>query len=152
MNRLSPQEPIKLTQTALESLFTPPTLMRARDYVMKGRVLSVKANADFRHIEGEVSGTERTPYRQDIRLVSMHHRLLMTGFCSCPATGHCKHIAAVLYSLLSDKTVEDQRITQWLHLLDEADNPKLHDVDTLYEDKVLYVLSKDDHGIFIELR
>ncbi|MCL1088521.1 DEAD/DEAH box helicase [Shewanella profunda] len=152
MNRLSPQDPIQLTQAAIESLFTPPTLMRARDYVMKGRVLNVKANADFRHIEGLVSGTERTPYRQDIRLVSVNHRLIMNGFCSCPATGHCKHIAAVLYSLLSDKTVEDQRITQWLHLLDEADEPSLYDVDMLYEDRVLYVLSKDDNGVFIELR
>lgn len=152
MNRLSPQEPIQLTQASVESLFTPPTLMRARDYVMKGRVLNVKANADFRHIEGLVSGTERAPYRQDIRLVSVNHKLIMNGFCSCPATGHCKHIAAVLYSLLSDKTVEDQRITQWLHLLDEADDLKLYDVDTLYEDRVLYVLSKDDNGVFVEFR
>ncbi|WP_297896632.1 DEAD/DEAH box helicase [Shewanella sp.] len=152
MNRLSPQEPIQLTQSAIESLFTPPTLMRARDYVMKGRVISAKANADFRHIEGQVSGTERTPYRQDIRLFSVNHKLIMNGFCSCPATGHCKHIAAVLYSLLSDKTVEDQRIAQWLHLLDEADDPKLYEVEQLYEDRVLYVLSKDDNGVFIELR
>lgn len=54
--------------------------MRARDYVMKGRVLNVKANADFRHIEGLVSGTERAPYRQDIRLVSVNHKLIMNGF------------------------------------------------------------------------
>ncbi|PIW61058.1 DEAD/DEAH box helicase [Shewanella sp. CG12_big_fil_rev_8_21_14_0_65_47_15] len=152
MNRLSPQEPIQLTQSTIESLFTPPTLMRARDYVMKGRVISAKANADFRHIEGQVSGTERTPYRQDIRLFSVNHKLIMNGFCSCPATGHCKHLAAVLYSLLSDKTVEDQRIAQWLHLLDEADDPKLYEVEQLYADRVLYVLSKDDNGVFIELR
>lgn len=152
MNRPPPQDPIQLTQSAIESLFTPPTLMRARDYVMKGRVISAKANADFRHIEGQVSGSERTPYRQDIRLLSVNHKLIMNGFCSCPATGHCKHIAAVLYSLLSDKTVEDQRIAQWLHLLDEADDPKLYGAEQLNEDRVLYILSKDDNGVFIELR
>lgn len=152
MNRLSPQEPIQLTQTAIESLFTPPTLMRARDYVMQGRVLSAKANADFRHIEGTVTGTETTPYRQDIRLVSVNHKLVMNGFCSCPASGNCKHMAAVLYSLLTDKTVEDQRIAQWLHLLDEADDPNVNDVESLYDDRVLYILSKDDNGVFIELR
>lgn len=152
MNRFSPQEPIQLTQTAIESLFTPPTLMRARDYVMQGRVLSAKANADFRHIEGSVAGSETSPYRQDIRLVSVNHKLIMNGFCSCPATGHCKHMAAVLYSLLTDKTVEDQRIAQWLHLLDDADDPRLNDVESLYDDRVLYILSKDNNGVFIELR
>lgn len=152
MNRLSPQDPIQLTRTTIESLFTPPTLMRARDYVMKGRVLSAKANADFRHIEGRVMGTESQPYRQDIRLVSVNHKLIMNGFCSCPATGHCKHIAAVLYSLLSDRTVEDQRIAQWLHLLDESDDLTVSNVDLLYDDRVLYVLSKDDNGVFLELR
>ncbi len=152
MNRLSPQEPIQLTQSAIESLFTPRTLMRARDYVMQGRVLTAKANADFRHIEGTVTGSETAPYRQDIRLVSVNHKLLMNGFCSCPASGHCKHMAAVLYSLLNDKTVEDQRIAQWLQLLDEADDPRLNDVESLYDDRVLYILSKDDNGVFIELR
>lgn len=152
MNRFSPQEPIQLTQSTIESLFTPPTLMRARDYVMRGRVLSAKANADFRHIEGRVMGTEYQPYRQDIRLVSVNHRLIMNGFCSCPATGHCKHIAAVLYSLLSDRTVEDQRIAQWLHLLDESDDLTVSNVDLLYDDRVLYVLSKDDNGVYLELR
>ncbi|MGL4713470.1 MAG: SNF2-related protein, partial [Shewanella sp.] len=152
MNRLSPQNPIQLTRTTIESLFTPPTLMRARDYVMKGRVLSAKANADFRHIEGRVMGTESLPYRQDIRLVSVNHKLIMNGFCSCPATGHCKHIAAVLYSLLSDRTVEDQRIAQWLHLLDKSDDLTVSNVDLLYDDRVFYVLSKDDNGVFLELR
>lgn len=126
--------------------------MRARDYVMQGKVLSAKANADFRHIEGSVAGSETSPYRQDIRLVSVNHKLIMNGFCSCPATGHCKHMAAVLYSLLTDKTVEDQRIAQWLHLLDDADDPRLNDVESLYDDRVLYILSKDDNGVFIELR
>lgn len=152
MKRFSHQEPIQLTQTAIESLFTPPTLMRARHYVMQGRVLSANANADFRHIEGTVMGSETSPYRQDIRLVSVNHRLIMNGFCSCPATGHCKHIAAVLYRLVSDKTFEDQRIAQWLHLLDGADDPRLDDVGSLYEDRVLYILSKDNNGVFIELR
>ncbi|MCH1928885.1 DEAD/DEAH box helicase [Shewanella sp. A25] len=152
MNRPSLQEPIQLTQAAVESLFTPPTLMRARDYVMQGRVVMAKANADFRHIEGEVSGSEMQPYHQDIRLICINHTLIMNGFCSCPATGDCKHMAAVLYSLLTDKTVEDQRIAQWLQLLDEADDPTLHNVESLYEDRVLYILSKDDSGVFIELR
>ncbi|MGL5358643.1 MAG: SWIM zinc finger family protein, partial [Shewanella sp.] len=152
MNRLSSQDPIQLTRSTIESLFTPPTLMRAREYVIKGRVLSAKANADFRHIEGRVMGTESQPYRQDIRLVSVNHKLIMNGFCSCPATGHCKHIAAVLYSLLSDRTVEDQRIAQWLHLLDESDDLTVSNVDLLYDDRVLYVLSKDDNGVYLELR
>lgn len=152
MNRLSPQDPIQLTQAHIESLFTPPTLKRARDYVMLGKVLSATANADFRHVEGQVSGSEAKPYRQDIRLVSMNHKLIMNGFCSCPATGHCKHMAAVLYSLLKDEKVENQRINQWLTLLDEADDDSLTSVDSLYDDSVLYILSRDDNGIFIELR
>jgi superfamily II DNA or RNA helicase len=73
----------------------------ALSYLEEGRVRSIKRSPDGATITAKVEGNARKPYRQNIRLHQEPHRLVeIEGICSCPVGFNCKHVAAVLLSVI----------------------------------------------------
>jgi superfamily II DNA or RNA helicase len=129
----------------LKDHFDALTLQRARDYVLRGLVVSVEQLLDGA-IKGRVSNGRGKAYQQRIVL----HGELVEGACSCPIAHNCKHVAAVL---MSSSAQQDERlgglagpVQGWLSRVIESaasvEPPKQrpdHYPDNV-KDRLLYVL------------
>jgi hypothetical protein len=135
----------------IEAMFNLATLIRAREYLAQGRVLEVKASADLSEIRARVQGSGNQVYQQDINLINLGGRLMVRDYCSCPVSGRCKHVAAVLLSLLDSKPNEEQRIDLWLSTLDGKTTEE-DQYNYRQPQEALFVLSRDDAGISVEIR
>ncbi|MET0267127.1 MAG: DEAD/DEAH box helicase [Duganella sp.] len=81
----------------LRHSFQASTLDRGGAYQQRGHVLLAEQNGDV--IQGQVAGSERTPYRQTIKLSRTGGKLRCSGSCSCPVGHNCKHVVAVLLDI-----------------------------------------------------
>ena len=148
LSRLS----VRLTRRVLEVAFKPQTLVRAEDYLARGYVLAVAVSGDGASITSKVQGADSEIYQQDIHLHNQQGRTLVRDFCTCPVNGHCKHVAAVLLSLLTDTPVDKLRIEQWFTQLNQVGNDPLPPSGYPIPEALLYVLSRDELGVAVELR
>nr|WP_259394915.1 DEAD/DEAH box helicase [Shewanella sp. SR44-3] len=143
-----------MTLALVAKLFPANVLQKAQNYVIQGRVLDVTTSSDNHNIESYVTGSQPEPYRQDITLVNINHKILMNAHCTCPVRSNCKHVAAALLTLVDKKPVEEQRLTQWLMQLDEqaSSHGSEADLPEIEKDRVIFVLSSDHQGVFVELK
>ncbi len=91
------------------------TVAKARDYAHAVSNLHWENNT----LSGEVQGTQRYPYVVDVHFHDVGDELWVEGDCSCPVGFQCKHIAAVLFAGLEEKSSEAHpgvrpELVQWL--------------------------------------
>ena len=92
---------IAITEKDIRDAVSHRAFAAAQTYLLKGRVRSVTRSAHGATITAKVKGTAPSPYRQDIRLRDRSRgRVEIEGVCSCPVGFNCKHVAAVLLSLI----------------------------------------------------
>jgi len=145
--------PIKLSLEMIAKLFSATQIQKAQNYLIQGRVLEVTASSDNHDIEAYVQGSAAEPYRQEITLVNVNHKIVMSSHCTCPVRTNCKHVAAAILALVDKKPVEEQRINQWLRQLDEQKTvAEFEDDEDEEKDRIIYVLSCDPHGIVVEFK
>ncbi|WP_394133202.1 SNF2-related protein [Shewanella maritima] len=142
--------PIKLSHEMVAKLFSASQIQKAQNYLIQGRVLEVTATRDNHDIEAYVEGSANEPYRQEVTLVNVNHKIVMRSHCTCPVRGNCKHVAAAMLALVDKKPVEEQRLNQWLKQLDETSEITPEDAEE--QDHVIYVFSSDPHGVFVEFK
>ncbi|MGS0724473.1 SWIM zinc finger family protein, partial [Shewanella sp. 30m-9] len=133
-------------------LFSATQIQKAQNYLIQGRVLEVTASSNNHDIEAYVEGSAAEPYRQEITLVNVNHKIVMRSHCTCPVRTNCKHVAAAMLALVDKKPVEEQRIHQWLRQLDEQKTVAEFEEEDEEKDRIIYVLSNDPHGIFVEFK
>ncbi|QIR14122.1 DEAD/DEAH box helicase [Shewanella aestuarii] len=145
--------PIKLSHELIGKLFSATQIQKAQNYLIQGRVLQVTASHDNHDIEAYTQGAIEEPYRQDISLVNVNHKVIMRSYCTCPVRRDCKHVAAALLALIDNKPVEEQRVAQWLSQLDKLDTiqPVIND-EYAEPNRIIYCLSSDPHGVYVELK
>jgi SNF2 family DNA or RNA helicase len=144
--------PIKLSHELLAKLFTAIQIQKAQNYLIQGRVLEVTASHDNHNIEAYTQGAADEPYRQDISLVNVNHKVIMRSYCTCPVRRDCKHVAAALLALIDNKPVEEQRVSQWLTQLDGLDKLHASSDEEAVLDRIIYCLSSDPQGVYVELK
>ena len=144
--------PIKLSLEMIAKLFSATQIQKAQNYLIQGRVLEVTASSNNHDIEAYVEGSADEPYRQEITLVNVNHKIVMRSHCTCPVRSNCKHVAAAMLALVDKKPVEEQRIYQWLRQLDEQKAVNEYDDEQDEKDRIIYVLSNDPNGIFVEFK
>lgn len=83
----------------LSHKFDRATLLKGIDYATDKKVIGWSFDDDF--IESEVKGSGRNIYTQEIELAFASGKLqAVNGSCSCPVEYNCKHVVAVLISIL----------------------------------------------------
>lgn len=88
----------KITDAKIKGWFGATYAQRGLDYYRRGHVVSYQWSGN--KLTGRVQGSEPRPYRQTI----LFERQFPEGGCSCPMGGGCKHMAALLYAVLNDKS------------------------------------------------
>ena len=128
----------------LKDHFDTLTLQRARDYMLRGLVVSVEPLLNG-EIEGRVSNGRGKRYKQHISV----RKGMVDGYCSCPVSHNCKHVAAALMSwAVQQKEPPGLRapLRGWLNQLKESatneEPPKQRpdDYPENVKDRLLYVL------------
>ena len=128
----------------LKDHFDTLTLQRARDYMLRGLVVSVEPLLNG-EIEGLVSNGRGKRYKQHISV----RKGMVDGYCSCPVSHNCKHVAAALMSwAVQQKEPPGLRapLRGWLNQLKESatneEPPKQRpdDYPENVKDRLLYVL------------
>jgi len=93
-----------LKRKDLYSFFSRSAFDKGYSYQAKGRVTALEISEDLTRVRAKVRGSASKPYRVDIRLDFSQDRLVdLDGECSCPMAINCKHVAATLLEVLSDK-------------------------------------------------
>jgi len=136
--------------------FDSTTLERGRTYASDGHVLSATV-APSGAILGRVRGSRATPYNIVVHVARRYgsKRTLLHGSCDCPMLVDCKHVAAVLCSLLSANdaanstgangapklrvVASDPRVESWLQELREA---VAGEQPSTGEEHIAYMLAK----------
>ncbi|WP_285164812.1 DEAD/DEAH box helicase [Shewanella goraebulensis] len=144
--------PIKISLDLIAKLFSSVQLQKAQNYLIEGRVLEVHASQENHNIESFVVGSAIEPYRQDITLVNVNHKIVMKSHCTCPVATNCKHVAAALLALIDKKPVEEQRLSQWLMQLEKQDLINPVEEEDEEKDRIIFTLSSDHHGIFVDFK
>ncbi|MCF6177787.1 MAG: SWIM zinc finger family protein [Geopsychrobacter sp.] len=87
--------PFSLTIQEIRRVCGQTYYQRGLNYQRQGRVLVAEWDDEGQMLFGEVKGSGRRTYQQEILFTagSKHH---FAGFCSCPVSNNCKHIVAVL--------------------------------------------------------
>lgn len=140
----------------LKDHFDKTTLERARDYVLRGFVVSVERLLDGA-IKGRVSNGRGKSYQQ--RITS--GRRLVDGICSCPVGHNCKHVAAVLMTVSAqqqDRPTLAAPVQGWLSRVRESTVANQHraearpdDYPDNVKDRLLYVLTPHDAKLKIDI-
>ena len=78
--------------------FDSGTFARGQAYAREGRVR--KLAWTNQGCEGEVAGSGRSVYHQDVRVTRKGAHISIAGSCSCPMDYNCKHVVAVLVEAL----------------------------------------------------
>lgn len=96
----------KLTQTRIRQFASDQSFERGQDYYEAGAVVSLVLRGE--KLIAEVLGSSYEPYRVEVD-VDAHG--ITSVFCSCPYDwgGWCKHIVAVLLTMLHEPEVAEQR-------------------------------------------
>ncbi len=88
----------------LEQIFDRLVLSRGhgliKHHAIRGKTVTETRNGTV--ISARVQGSGPDPYRQQIEIGGEAGHAVISGTCSCPDGPHCKHIAAVLLSLLDE--------------------------------------------------
>ncbi len=109
----------KLTQAAIQSLFSEQTFGRGQDYYTNGAVLEAARRGST--LLAEVEGSSYAPYRVTVELDAGG---VVDANCTCPYDwgGYCKHIAAVLLTYIHkpDEFVEQRSVESLLAGLDST--------------------------------
>ncbi|MEM7620235.1 MAG: DEAD/DEAH box helicase [Pseudomonadota bacterium] len=79
---------------------------RGRDYHKKGKVIEANLSQKDGTITGKVSGSGRNKYTQVIKIENVSGSVKIKGSCSCPVGSNCKHVAAVLMTMLDKQSKE----------------------------------------------
>ena len=113
---------VPIDRADLRRLIGEPHFSRGAAYDRRGMVLAAELDASRKHAKGTVAGTERKPYTQDITLLwhPAGQLLRIDGSCTCPIGRNCKHVAAVMLSLLPEL---NRRKTGTLPQLVQAKRP-----------------------------
>lgn len=100
--RNRPPADARFTRADLERAFDPGTLKRGLDYQRKGAVVDLGFDDDDDHvIYAAVQGSERDPYEVEATIRRTRRgEPLIEGFCTCPVSYNCKHVAAALLAVL----------------------------------------------------
>lgn len=84
----------------IEDWFSSVTLMRARDIVLRSKVvIELSPDEQDGFLSGQVQGSARKPYSVQVFLDDDG----VYSFCSCPVGSSCKHGAALLITWLDSK-------------------------------------------------
>jgi len=113
-----------LTLNYLRQSFGPTTFQRAQDYL--GNILGIEIENEV--VNAMVAGSKPQPYSLQIRFTpGLLGRVGIKSSCGCPMGGHCKHVAAVLIKLVSDKIgvakLPDSALQQWISTFREKVQP-----------------------------
>jgi hypothetical protein len=102
--------------------FNPMVLIRAREYERARKVL--KAHIELGGwVYGLVKGSDANTYSQVIHYTPGPSGTLIEGDCTCPSGGNCKHVGAVLFHLISNRSFENHKETG--SPVENATNPAL---------------------------
>jgi uncharacterized Zn finger protein len=128
-----------LTEATIRNLTTAESFRRGQEYLRAGAVLEVEQRDDL--LLAEVEGSEYEPYQIQIRLDVGG---VVDADCTCPYDwgGYCKHIVAVLLTLVQqpDRVTERTPVDSLLSGLDrEALLGVLTDLLNAYPDMVDWV-------------
>lgn len=93
-----------LTRRDIERNVPEQFISRGEQYVREGRVGHLRPGAGPGRYEGEVEGTDPLPYRVEVQILAGNGGARIHGKCTCPVSVNCKHVAAVLLSLLDGPT------------------------------------------------
>ena len=94
-----------LKRKDIHSFFSRSAFDKGYSYQAQGRVTELEISDDLTRIRAKVRGSAPKPYRVDIRLDFSRDRLAdLDGGCSCPMAENCKHVAATMLEVLSEKT------------------------------------------------
>lgn len=109
-----------LSQEIIEANAEPGSISRGREYFESGAVKSLRRKTD-EEIEAYVQGSDIAPYRVEIK---HDDKDIVAADCSCPYVGGawCRHIAAVLFTVLEADTSDRISLGQ---MLDEFDRIEL---------------------------
>jgi SNF2 family DNA or RNA helicase len=116
---------VTLGESDLGASLGPTYLMRGHAYWKHGAVLKTECNSDFSQIQARVQGSRRTPYAVAIELHWTGSKWRIDGDCSCPVGFNCKHVAAVLLSVINGGEINfanmlSPRLAHWLRDLEGA--------------------------------
>jgi superfamily II DNA or RNA helicase len=143
---------MEFTRDDIRRQFDPGTFGRGEEYARKGRVLGIDLDGD--KIYGEVEGSGNNVYEQKIRVTNGKHGIQFKGDCGCPMNFNCKHVVAVLLTML-DRAAPDvpmaaerwlQQLTALQDYLHRAQGPS---ADNAF--RIIYVLVPDRHGKALSL-
>jgi hypothetical protein len=95
---------MRLSIDQIAHQFDTATLARGEDYARRGKVVSIEWHDDD-FLQGEVEGSGRQVYAQNIFLKPGKSGLQVAGECTCPMDYNCKHVVAVLLADLERRTV-----------------------------------------------
>ena len=99
-----PSPSIWFDKLQLTRFLSTATLAAGHTYMRQGRVLRAELSEDATLLEGTTRGSRPKPYQQSIRLQPDGKGLFRpVGYCTCPVSFNCKHVAAVLLSHAAQK-------------------------------------------------
>lgn len=101
--------PFNLTIEEIRKSCGTVAYQRGLRYQRQGQVISVAWSENSQSIIGEVHGSSRNRYRQQIQFTTMYGRRLQ-GDCSCPVTYNCKHVVAVLLQWIEQHLSDFEKI------------------------------------------
>lgn len=82
----------------IRRLVGPASFARGQRYAARGAVVETSWDSSAKILTGTVSGSGPRPYDTEVRFATQGSRVELTSRCSCPMTGNCKHVAAILLS------------------------------------------------------
>src|SRR6056297_2552036 len=87
--------PFKITQQEIRRHTSSRSYQRGAAYQRQDRVLIAEWDEESQILFGEVRGSGRNVYEQEI-LFPTRGRERFRGLCTCPVGANCKHVVAVL--------------------------------------------------------
>lgn len=152
--------PQSLTRSHLRRLIGEPDFSRGEAYWSSRQVKSAKLREGRKMATGEVRGSRSKAYRQDIALEWAQDGGLnrLRGHCSCPVGYNCKHVAAVMLSLLTELNATQEQpplpkepdvppeIGGWLKRFEHINEPAKPAKPAEQTEKLYYILRSTPAG------
>ncbi len=103
-------------QHNLRQWFGRKTYGRAEDYVKRGRVLEYSYDQEQNQLTGRVRGNNWTAYKitLDFDYVHLNGNQSSIGECSCPVGVNCKHICALLLTVIDNQG--EETLQHWFEI------------------------------------
>ena len=90
-----------LTPAALSKFFGEAYFSRGEAYYREGHVLRVSRDKKGQKITAVVQGSQHQRYHIHITVTTVHQKMTIEGYCSCPIGYNCKHVVAALLDVAS---------------------------------------------------